>query len=370
MSKTGEPTILHHLFSGIKGYNRDMSKTYQSILKFCSSDQAGFRLEAINHFNQYGLKSTQSAFKVSRASIYRWKRKLIQSEGQLKSLVAVSTKPKRTRTMKTDCRIIAFLREQRQTHYRLGKSKLKVLLDEYCLGLGIDSVSESTIGKIIKRHNLFFQRVGRSYHNPNSGWAKAKVKRKPRVRYSPKASTFGYVEIDTIVKFYLNTKVYVYNAVDIKLRWQFSLAFRSASSQNTVKFFKLLSLVYPIKSGIKTIQTDNGAEYLGHFDQHLRKKKIKHLFIYPRCPRINGHVERANRTLQEEFIDQNLDLAVTDLTEFNGKLIDYLIWYNQTRPHWSLNNISPLNYLLKTMPESQMYVTHTRFRIFYVSMLK
>jgi len=52
-------------------------------------------------------------------------------------------------------------------------------------------------------------------------------------------------------------------------------------------------------------------------------------------------------------------LAVTDLTEFNGKLIDYLIWYNQTRPHWSLNNISPLNYLLKTMSESQMYVTHT-----------
>jgi len=338
-----------------------MSKTYRSILEFTVSDQAKFRLEVINHFNKYGLESTQSAFKVSRASIYRWKQKFKQSQGRLNSLVATSTKPNRVRIMRTDNRIISFIKNQRQKHYRLGKSKLKVLLDEYCLDLDIEPISESTIGKIIKRYNLFFQNQGRSYHNPKFGWAKAKTRHKPRVRYSPKPSAFGYVEIDTIVKFYLNSRVYVYNAVDIRLRWQFSLAFKTASSQNTVKFFRLLSSVYPIKNGIKNIQTDNGSEYLGHFDQHLRKRQINHLFTYPRCPRINGHVERANRTLQEEFIDQNLSLAVTDLIMFNDKLIDYLIWYNQTRPHWSLNNISPLNYLLKIIPESQMYVTYTMY---------
>jgi len=201
-------------------------------------------------------------------------------------------------------------------------------------------MSESTIGKIIKKHRLFFQKQGRIYHNPVSGYAQTKRKKRSRVRYSPKSGSFGYIE------------------VDVKLRWQFSLAFRLASSRNTVRFFKLLSMVYPIKNGIKTIQTDSGAEYPGDFDNHLRKKGLAHLFTYPRCPRINGHAERANRTLQEEFINLNLDPAAIDLRQFNDKLIDYLIWHNQTRPHYSLNNVSPLNYLLKTMPESQMYMTH------------
>ena len=359
MSKIGEPTVLHHLFYGVAGYNPAMSKTYKSILSFSLSDQAKFRSEVIKHFKKHGLKSTQSAFKLSRATIYRWRQRLTVSGGQLKSLIPQSTRPKQVRSMETDNRVIDFIRQQRLLHYRLGKSKLKVLLDDHCLSLGINTVSESTIGKIIKRHSLFFQRQGRAYHNPASGWAQAKRRKRSRVKYSPKPNSFGYIEIDTIVKFYLNSKVYIYNAVDVKLRWQFSLAFKSASSRNTVKFFKLLTMVYPIKDGVTTIQTDNGAEYLGDFDNHLRKKDLPHLFTYPRCPRINGHVERVNRTLQEEFINQNPDLAVIDLKQFNDKLIDYLIWYNQTRPHWSLNNVSPLNYLLKTVPESQMYVTYT-----------
>ncbi|MEA3314011.1 MAG: integrase core domain-containing protein, partial [Caldisericota bacterium] len=64
-----------------------------------------------------------------------------------------------------------------------------------------------------------------------------------------------------------------------------------------------------------------------------------------RCPRINGYVERSNRTLQEEFINNHLNLLATDINAFNSKLIDYLIWYNTKRVHKGINNLSPIDFL-------------------------
>ena len=106
------------------------------------------------------------------------------------------------------------------------------------------------------------------------------------------------------------------------------------------KGVKKLESVYPYETGIHVVQTDNGPEFLPEFDEYLKKRNIKHNFIYPRCPRINGYIERANnllrkiadykgvRTLREEFIDLHLDLMLEDIDEFNRKLMDYLVWYN------------------------------------------
>ncbi|MFN4152608.1 MAG: hypothetical protein ACK4IX_16825 [Candidatus Sericytochromatia bacterium] len=89
---------------------------------------------------------------------------------------------------------------------------------------------------------------------------------------------------------------------------------------------KKLFLVYPIKDGVHTIQTDNGLEFMREFDNYLKEKHIKHLFIYPRCPKINAYIERGNRTLQEEFVDDNEYLVLDGgVYEFNEKLIEYLI---------------------------------------------
>ena len=59
--------------------------------------------------------------------------------------------------MEVDLRIIEYIKSLREAHYRLGKRKIKPLVDEYCSQLGIKSISVSTIGKVIKRHNLFFK---------------------------------------------------------------------------------------------------------------------------------------------------------------------------------------------------------------------
>jgi transposase InsO family protein len=98
---------------------------------------------------------------------------------------------------------------------------------------------------------------------------------------------------------------------------------------------------------------------MGAFSTYLQQEKIKHLFIYPRCPKINSFVERSNRSLQEEFINHHLEYAVEDISEFNTLLMKHLIWYNTKRVHKGLNNQSPIDYLLSVSPECQKYVTYT-----------
>ena len=123
-------------------------------------------------------------------------------------------------------------------------------------------------------------------------------------------------------------------------------------SQEKLLFF------YPSK--ILSIQTDNGSEFLGMFEEHLTKKGIKHYFTYPRYPRINGVIERFNRTLQEEFVDPNLNL-IHNQEEFNKRLADYLIFYNTKRVHQSLDYETPMDYIIKKGGMSNMYRARTVF---------
>ena len=76
---------------------------------------------------------------------------------------------------------------------------------------------------------------------------------------------------------------------------------------------------------------------------------------------MNAHEERFNRTIQEEYIDYHVsELINTD--SFNDKLMDYLIWFNTERPHWSLGLKSPIQFLIEKDPNlCNMYWhdTHT-----------
>ena len=347
------------IFYGVKGYNPAMSKIYKSILAYSISDEAKFRIEVLDHFNKFGIDSTVNAYKLHKSTIYRWKKRLKQSQGRSDCLIPKSRRPNNLRQMKTDVRLVKMIKDLRQLHYRIGKRKIKPILDKYAVSLGIKSIAVDTIGKIIKRNNFFFQKQGRMYHNPNSRFARSKLSYKSKVKRSPKINHSGYVEIDTITLFIDGIKAYVYHAIDIQNRFTFAYAYPRLNSRNTVDFLDKLKLVYPYESGIKTIQTDNGLEFLGDFDLRLKQEKIDHLFIYPRCPKINGFIERANRSLKEEFINPNLDLILIGLNEFNQELIKHLVWYNTLRPHQSLDFMTPIDYLLKRYPESHMYTART-----------
>lgn len=211
---------------------------------------------------------------------------------------------------------------------------------------------------MIKRKNFIFRKSGKVYHNPNSKWARNKAKRKKRdrIKRPPRPDSFGYIEMDTVIKFVDGVRVYFLTAIDVKLKFAFSLPYAKLTSAVTVDFFKKLQLVYPIK--ITTVQTDNELEFLGDFDEYLKEQGIPHLFIYPRCCKINGTIERFNRTIQEEYIDPNLHLF-HDTKLFSSKLIDYLVFYNTQSVHKSLGLKTPLGFLQEQKGLSNNSVTYT-----------
>ena len=257
--------------------------------------------------------------------------------------------------MKTDHRITAYIRDLRIKHPRIGKEKIKPLLDLYCQDNGLSSLQISTIGKVIKRNNLFFQKIGKIYHDPRRKthvWKKKRL----RVKRMEKNVPVGYLQMDTVIRFVDGIRVYLYSAISVSSKFCFSYHYTSLNSRNTVDFFKKLEVVCPFP--LTTIQTDNGLEFLGEFEEYLERRKLQHVFIYPRCCKVNGVVERYQRSLQEEFLDNNLEF-VYDPKELNDKLMEYLIFYNTQRVHKSIGLQTPMDYLIMKGEMSKMYMTRT-----------
>ncbi len=329
---------------------------FKKILNFSKSDYAKIKLNAIEFHDEYGTKATITAFHISKRSIYRWKKVYKDHKKDTTSLIPKSRRPKRLRSTSWDIRIVEFISNIRRDHRNIGKDKIKPLLDIYCDDNNIPQISVSTIGRIIKKYNLYFKRRGRYYHNPDH--RRPQISYKSRVKRSPKSSDEGLVEIDTIVRFVNGIKLYVLNSVDIYTRFEFAYSYRTLTSKNSSDFLDKLFEVYPGK--IHTIQTDNGLEFHKYFHENLERRGINHVYIYPRCPKINGYIERCNRSLSEEFIEDNLNKAY-NISEFNKALIDHLIWYNTDRVHSGLQNLSPINFILNLHPKCHMYRTYTSY---------
>jgi transposase InsO family protein len=167
------------------------------------------------------------------------------------------------------------------------------------------------------------------------------------------------MELDTVVRFVDNTKRYILTAIDVERRFAFAGAYTTHSSASAADFLEKLIKVCPFP--VTELQTDNGSEFALRFEEACAKRNLTHFHTYPRSPRMNGTVERFNRTLSEDFIAWNRALLRDDIDAFNEKLAEWLLWYNTTRPHEALGLVSPLRYIVSTLSkeECQMWWTRT-----------
>ena len=195
------------------------------------------------------------------------------------------------------------------------------------------------------------------YHDPDRRVRDPQRKPKRlRVTHAPKHTEFGHFQADSSVKFMDGIRRYMISEIDSTLKFSFSSCYSQLTSRAAKDFLSRLEMVCPLP--IKSLQTDDGAEFLGDLDAYLKHKGIPHYFSYPRCPKINGCIERFNRTLKEELINNNLHL-IDELPRFREKLVDYLIFYNTERPHKTLGLKSPLAYLISQGATSKMIATRT-----------
>ena len=151
------------------------------------------------------------------------------------------------------------------------------------------------------------------------------------------------IQVDSITIFSEGIKNYLVNAIDVVSKFGFTYKYDNLNSYNAKDFIEKVRKVFPFK--IRRIQTDNGSEFHGHFLKYARDQDIIHYFNYPHHPQSNGCVERFNRTIKEQFIN-NAKNDIKNSEEFNKELMEYLVWYNTEKPHSSINNMTPIDYLI------------------------
>ena len=115
----------------------------------------------------------------------------------------------------------------------------------------------------------------------------------------------------------------------------------------TLKMINLLNVQYGLQ--FEALLSDNGSEFSGRtnieqhpFERLLVELGIKHYKTRPYRPQTNGKVERFWRTLKDDLIEGT---TFDSLAHFKDELEQYLLYYNQQRPHQGLKGIIPFDAL-------------------------
>jgi transposase InsO family protein len=138
-----------------------------------------------------------------------------------------------------------------------------------------------------------------------------------------------------------------YTAIDDATRIRALKIFKKHNQKNAIEFIDHIIDKFPFR--IHTIRTDRGHEFQAQFHWHVEDKGMRHVYIKPRSPQLNGKVERSHRTDQEEFYQL---LTYTDDVDLNKKLKNWEEFYNFNRPHGAFEGKTPyekLNSILKSI---------------------
>jgi transposase InsO family protein len=336
-------------YRGIKGfvgvYNRAVRYRYM-ITK-----TAVRRMKILEHWKKHGLSSTIDAFDISERTLWDWKGRLDKGGGKPESLNPKSKAPKQKRKRSWDIRILEEIRRLRVEHPNLGAEKIHPLLLDFCDVVDIKCPSSTTVERLISDMGGL-----RTFPQKVSHFGKVKHANRKKVLRKPKDLIPVYpghvVALDTIEKQKHGKRMYILTAIDIHTRTTFAIATKSHSSKTFAHFFYLITQMFPYE--IKNVLTDNGSEFKKHLDQLLTKNNITHYHTYPKTPKMNAHCESFNGTIQEEFVDYNVNLLFDDVTKFNEKLHTYLMFYNTKRVHYAFKNkLTPLEVLFR----SEYYVS-------------
>ncbi|MDI6873299.1 MAG: integrase core domain-containing protein [Actinomycetota bacterium] len=225
----------------------------------------------------------------------------------------------------------------RREHPAWSKHKLAVILKR---DYGI-KISASSVGRIMRRKGLYDQRVQRRKSKA------AKRRRRLRCeRWMKKAFPGCLIQVDVKHLYFGGRKYYPFTAVDCFSRVAFSRVYSSASSACARAF--LASLLSYMPFSVWAIQTDNGSEFLRHFDRAVEEAEITHYFSHPYCPKENAFVERKIQTTKYELWAFREGYTVEELNEI---LEEWNYVYNYVRPHQSLSYLTPMEFLKSWMEE-------------------
>lgn len=136
------------MYGFVTGYGRK-TINIQDITHHKDRSIIDHRIKVLKFYDSYVEATTKEAFAVSRSTIFLWKQKLRDSNGRLVSLAPKSKAPNVSRRRETNELIARFIVNERTSHPRLGKDKLRELLVPFCSNEGIACPSVSSVDRIL-----------------------------------------------------------------------------------------------------------------------------------------------------------------------------------------------------------------------------
>lgn len=151
----------------------------------------------------------------------------------------------------------------------------------------------------------------------------------------PKAQKPGdLVQMDTIHRMIDDKKrLYIFVIIDVYSRWVYARCFAKMNAATTLTFLEEAQSASSFH--FTMLQSDHGPEFGKWF---VTQAKRNHRYTRIGKPNYNAHIERFNRTVQEECLDK----IPTEVRAINCALKKYLKYYNHERLHAGINFLTPI----------------------------
>lgn len=147
------------------------------------------------------------------------------------------------------------------------------------------------------------------------------------------------VQIDTI-HLMINEKdrIYIFVLIDVYSRWVYAKCYKKMNGKISLNFVRKAQSYASFNFDM--LQSDHGPEFGPWFVEQVKKN---HRYTRIGKPNDNAHIERFNRTLQEECTDK----VKRNVTSLNKAIKIYLDYYNNTRLHLGISLHAPIQLLTK-----------------------
>lgn len=132
------------------------------------------------------------------------------------------------------------------------------------------------------------------------------------------------------------SRIYVYTIIDLFSRWAYAEIVEKIGVEQSARFVRRAVKAAPFR--FEMVQTDHGSEFSIRFTHRLQEHGMQHRHSRVRQKDDQAHIERFNRTVQEECLDR----VAHSVASFKKALPEYLRWYNGERSHMGINYQTPL----------------------------
>lgn len=268
-------------------------------------------------------------FGLSRKTFYKWKARF-EAHGEAGLCDRPRTPHRSPRATPAEVvSKILYLRQQ----YHFGPSKIA----DYLKRFHQVSITGNTVHRLLIKHGMNRLPANQKHRRHSHRWQRYE---KPQPGHRLQMDVKFLERIPGTRK-----RLYQFTAIDDCTRIRVLKVYDACNQRTAMQFADEVLRRLPFR--IHVVQTDNGAEFQSQFHWHLESRDIRHVYIRPRTPHLNGKVERSHRVDDQEFYQLlDRDGITDDIHLFNEKLREWEDYYNYHRPHGGLDGQTPYERLM------------------------